>query len=103
MNKNTDPHPHSPKAILEELETLVEEAEQMATESESHAGNGVESVRDRFAAMQDRFGQLYVSARNGLAAGARHTGRFVRTNPGQSLAIAASVGVLLGVILGRRK
>jgi ElaB/YqjD/DUF883 family membrane-anchored ribosome-binding protein len=103
MKKNTDPHPHSPKAILEELETLVEEAEQMATESTTHAGNGVESVHERFAAVQDRFGQLYTHARNGLAAGARHAGKFVRANPVQSLAVAAGVGVLLGVILGRRK
>jgi ElaB/YqjD/DUF883 family membrane-anchored ribosome-binding protein len=103
MKKHTATSPHSPKAILEELETLVVEAEQMAAESASPTTNGVDSPRERFAAVQDRFGELYADAKNGLAAGARHTGKYVRANPVQSLAIAAGVGLLLGVIVSRRK
>ena len=43
-----------------------------------------------------------VEAKQRVAAGARCTDEAIRANPYQSLAIAAGVGVVVGVLLGRR-
>ena len=103
MKNNSDTAPQSPRDILDELETLVAEAEEMAAESAASASNGVESLRDRFEAVKERFRELYDDARDGLATGAESTGRLVRSNPVRSLALAAGVGLIVGVMLGRRK
>jgi ElaB/YqjD/DUF883 family membrane-anchored ribosome-binding protein len=53
-------------------------------------------------AVTERLSGLYSDARGKVAAGAKATDAAIRERPYHSLAIAASVGLLLGVLLGRR-
>jgi ElaB/YqjD/DUF883 family membrane-anchored ribosome-binding protein len=59
-------------------------------------------LRTRFDAAQERFTDIYEGAKKKVVAGAKCTDAAIRANPYQSLAIAAGVGLLVGVLLGRR-
>lgn len=52
--------------------------------------------------MEERLGEVYASAKKNISAGAQHTDEAIRANPYQSMAIAVGVGLLIGVLIGRR-
>jgi ElaB/YqjD/DUF883 family membrane-anchored ribosome-binding protein len=102
MKNNLD-STHTPQELLQELQHLVAEAETMIGNSLSeHSSEALGSLRDRFCAAQERFGVLYEGARKKVVAGAKYTDATIRENPYQALAVALGVGVLLGVLVGRR-
>ena len=99
-NENTV---QSPKDLLNDLHALVAEAEQMMGASASeHTEDAINALRTRFDAAQERLGVLYAGAKKNIVAGAKCTDTAIRANPYQSLAIAAGVGLLVGVLVGRR-
>ena len=59
-------------------------------------------MRARFSAAQERLANIGASVRQKVIAGARYTDEAIRENPYQALAITLGVGVLVGVLLGRR-
>jgi ElaB/YqjD/DUF883 family membrane-anchored ribosome-binding protein len=94
---------HTPKELLTELKALVAEAETVMGDAVSdESGALVAGLRERFEAAQERFSDLYGAARRKVVDGAKYTDTAIRENPYQALAIAAGVGVLVGVIVGRR-
>lgn len=94
---------HTPKELLTELQTLVGEAEAMMADSLSeHSADAMDNLRTRFAAAQERLGELCVGVKKRVVAGAQRTDTAIRENPYQALAIAVGFGVLLGVLVGRR-
>jgi ElaB/YqjD/DUF883 family membrane-anchored ribosome-binding protein len=89
--------------FLSDLRALVTEAEKLLDESPEGASTGIGSaLRARFDAAQERFTDLYAGARKQVIAGGKYTDKAIRENPYQSLAIAAGLGLLIGVLLGRR-
>lgn len=93
----------TPQDLLDELRTLVADAEKMMGDSlAEHSEDALSALRSRFDATQERLGELYTGARKKVIAGAKYTDETIRANPYQSLAIAAGVGLLVGVLLGRR-
>ncbi|HWA11241.1 MAG TPA: hypothetical protein VG838_17500 [Opitutaceae bacterium] len=103
MKNNKDTAHHSPKEILNELKALVLEAEGMVADSVTeHSAEAIGNLRARFGAAQERFSDMYDGAKKKVVAGAKYADESIRENPYQSLAIALGVGVLLGVIVGRR-
>ena len=101
--KNNQDTVHSPKELLNELQALVVEAEQMIAGSVTeHTGEAIDSLRARFGAAQERLSDLYDGAKQRVVAGAKCTDEAIRANPYQSLAIAAGVGLLVGVLVGRQ-
>lgn len=103
MKNNKDSAAQTPKELLAELQTLVVEAEKMMGDSLSeHTGDAMTALRERFDATQERLGEIYEGAKKRVVAGAKHTDEAIRANPYQSIAIAAGVGLLVGVLLGRR-
>jgi ElaB/YqjD/DUF883 family membrane-anchored ribosome-binding protein len=101
--KNNQDTAHTPKELLTDLQALVAEAETMIADSLSeHSADAIDSLRSRFVAAQERFTDAYAGARKKVIAGAKYTDETIRANPYQSLAIAAGVGLLVGVLLGRR-
>jgi ElaB/YqjD/DUF883 family membrane-anchored ribosome-binding protein len=59
------------------------------------ATESLRQARDRLQSMEQ---ELVAQARDA----ARETDRYVRQNPWQSIGIAAGVGLLIGVLIGRR-
>jgi ElaB/YqjD/DUF883 family membrane-anchored ribosome-binding protein len=101
--KNNNETAQTPKELLDELQTLVTEAEAMiAGSATEHSADAFDSLRSRFGAVQERFTDAYAGARKKVVAGAKYTDETIRANPYQSLAIAAGVGLLVGVLAGRR-
>jgi ElaB/YqjD/DUF883 family membrane-anchored ribosome-binding protein len=101
--KNNKDTAQTPKELLDELQTLVTEAETMiAGSSTEHSADAFDSLRSRFGAAQERFADAYAGARKKVIAGAKYTDESIRANPYQSLAIAAGIGLLVGVLAGRR-
>ena len=99
-NKNTA---QTPKELLNDLHTLVADAEKMMGESLSeHTADAVDALRTRYDAAQERLTDIYEGAKTRVVAGAKCTDTAIRENPYQALAIAAGVGLLAGVLLGRR-
>jgi len=103
MKHTKDSGTHTPRELLSELQALVSEAEAMMVDSVTeHSSEALGSLRERFSAAQERFSELYDGARKKVVAGAKYTDTAIRENPYQSLGIALGVGVLLGVLVGRR-
>jgi len=103
MKNNNESAAQTPKELLNDLHELVSEAEKMMGESISeHTADAVNALRTRFDAAHERLSELYSGARKKVIAGAQCTDQAIRANPYQSLAIAAGVGLLVGVLLGRR-
>jgi ElaB/YqjD/DUF883 family membrane-anchored ribosome-binding protein len=102
-NNNAESSAQTPTGLLNDLHSLVNEAETMAGDSLSeHTDDAISALRARFDAAQERLTDLYTGARKKVVAGAKCTDEAIRANPYQSLAIAAGVGLLVGVLLGRR-
>jgi ElaB/YqjD/DUF883 family membrane-anchored ribosome-binding protein len=101
--KNNQDTARTPKELLNELQALVAEAETMMGDALSErSAEAIDSLRSRFTAAQERFADVYAGARKKVIAGAKCTDEAIRANPYQSLAIAAGIGLLVGIILGRR-
>jgi ElaB/YqjD/DUF883 family membrane-anchored ribosome-binding protein len=99
--KNSQPTSDNPDTFLADLRTLVTEAEKLLDGSETGSENA-HTLRERFEAAQERFTDLYAGAKKRVIAGGKATDQAIRENPYQSLAIAAGVGLIVGVLLGRR-
>ena len=103
MKNKSESTAQTPKELLGELQALVAEAEKMMGDSVSeHTEDAISALRTRFDAAQERFADIYEGAKKKVVAGAKCTDAAIRANPYQSLAIAAGVGLLVGVLLGRR-
>jgi ElaB/YqjD/DUF883 family membrane-anchored ribosome-binding protein len=103
MKTETNPVTQTPEEVLNELRALVSEAEKLL--GHSTAGNcegTVAALRERFEAAQERLTSVYEDMRTKVVAGAKRTDTTIRENPYQSLAIALGLGLLAGVLLGRR-
>lgn len=93
----------TPADLLKDLRTLVVEAEQMLESSVTeHTAEAMAALRARYESAQERLGVLYEGARKNVVAGAKCTDEAIRANPYQSIAIAAGVALLIGVLLSRR-
>lgn len=103
MKNKSDSVAQSPQDLLAELRALVTDAEKMVGDSlTENSEDAISALRARFDTAQERVSELYTTARKKVVAGAKYTDETIRANPYQSLAIAAGVGVLIGVLVGRR-
>jgi ElaB/YqjD/DUF883 family membrane-anchored ribosome-binding protein len=101
--KNNQESAQTPKDLLEDLHTLVAEAEKMMGEAvHERTGDAMAALRSRYDAAQEKLGVIYQGARQRVVAGAKCTDTAIRENPYQALAIAAGVGLVAGILLGRR-
>jgi ElaB/YqjD/DUF883 family membrane-anchored ribosome-binding protein len=100
--KNTTDTARTSQDLAAELKTLVAEAEALMSGSPTeHTTDMLDNLRERFSAVQERLASTCENAKKKVVAGARYTDEAIRANPYQSLAIAAGVGLLVGVLIGR--
>jgi ElaB/YqjD/DUF883 family membrane-anchored ribosome-binding protein len=96
----------TPESVLNELRSLMNEAEKVLDQAQGDAGCNFEAtltaLRERLAAAQERISDVYQGVKEEVAAGAKRVDATVRENPYQALAIAAGIGLLAGVLIGRR-
>lgn len=103
MKTNSKTPAQTPKEILSELHALVAEAEKMMGENLTETTeDAISALRQRFDDAQERMSALYEGARKQVIAGAKSTDKAIRSHPYESLAVAAGVGLLVGLLVGRR-
>ena len=101
--KNNKDTAHTPKELVNELQALLADAEAMIADTVTeHPDGAVDSLRSRFVDAQERFADAYAGARKKVIAGAKSADASVRENPYQAIAIALGLGMLAGVLVGRR-
>lgn len=88
--------------LAEDLKSVTQNAESFVRETGAGLSEKARDARARLAAS-------LASAKEGLAKlntkaieGAKATDRVIRANPYQSIGVAFGIGVLLGVLVGRR-
>lgn len=93
----------SSDSFLEDLRALVSEAQKILDDSpgENDGENNI-ALRERFEAARERFTEIYATAKKRVVAGGKYADETIRSNPYQSMALAAGVGLLIGIVVGRR-
>jgi ElaB/YqjD/DUF883 family membrane-anchored ribosome-binding protein len=105
MKTETDKTLQTPDEVLNELRSLVAEAEKILGQGPSEGTNTemtLAALRERLEAAQERVAQAYARAKRKVVDGAKYADETIRENPYQSIAVAMGVGLLAGVLLGRR-
>lgn len=101
--KNRAAEEDTPDTFVSDLRALVTEAQKLIDASGPEA-NGADHValRERFEAAKERFNELYTTAKKRVVDGGKYADQTIRNNPYQSIAIAAGVGMIIGILVGRR-
>ena len=93
----------TPDELLQDLRDVVSEAEKMlSTSAQGFSTETVEAMRTKLENAQTRLADFYEGTKQKVVAGAKYTDEAIRTHPYQSITIALGVGLLVGVLLGRR-
>ncbi len=102
-SRTTSTSEQNPETFLTDLRALVAEAQKLldASPGQNDGEEGL-ALRERFEAAKERFADMYTNARKRVVAGGKYADETIRANPYQSIALAAGVGLLVGVLLGRR-
>ncbi|MCH7344635.1 DUF883 family protein [Pelomonas sp. CA6] len=92
--------------LLNDLHHVVSEAESLLRATADQTGEGAVELRARVQAALDRakrsVGEVQTAAVEKAKAAGRATDAYVHDNPWQSIGVAAGVGLLLGLLIGRR-
>ena len=88
--------------ILADLKLLSLDAEALLQGTAGQAGEKAGELRDRLAAALDAAKASCERAEGKVAAGAGIADKTIREHPYESLAVAFGVGLVVGVLVGRR-
>jgi ElaB/YqjD/DUF883 family membrane-anchored ribosome-binding protein len=92
--------------LKDDLSTVMRDAEALIHASADHGGAKMAEARARIheslEAAKARFRAAEQAARRQASDTVHATGDFARRNPWQAMGIAAGVGLVIGVLLGRR-
>jgi ElaB/YqjD/DUF883 family membrane-anchored ribosome-binding protein len=92
--------------LVADLKLVVADAEELLRATASQAGEKVSAARERIqaslAGAKVKLGDAERAALEKAKEAARATDDYVQENPWQAVGIAAGVGLLLGLLIGRR-
>ncbi|HLS82278.1 MAG TPA: DUF883 family protein [Steroidobacter sp.] len=92
--------------LVADLKAVVNDAEALLKATSNQTGERIQEVRARAEASlnqaRDRLSEIEEQARRAAREMADATEGYVRDNPWQSVGVAAGIGLLLGLLLGRR-
>ena len=88
--------------LAKDLKSLMHDAEELMKATASQAGEKVAELRSRLGvALESAKGTCH-RLEETTAAAAKATDRTIREHPYESLAVAFGVGLLVGVLVGRK-
>jgi ElaB/YqjD/DUF883 family membrane-anchored ribosome-binding protein len=88
--------------LLEDLRTLQHDAEALLHATAGQTGEKLQEVRERLAATVESAKASYQRLEEKAVAGAKVADKTIRDHPYESIGIAFGVGLLIGVLVGRR-
>lgn len=88
--------------LAEDLRVLSHDAEAMLRETASQTGEKVTELRERLADSLESAKATYRRLEEKAIAGARAADETIREHPYESIGVAFGVGLLIGVLVGRR-
>ena len=92
--------------LMDDLRAVIADAEELLALTKDQAGEGAARLRERVQARllraRDRLGDLQDSALERARAAGLAADDYVHERPWQAVGIAAGVGVLIGLLIGRR-
>lgn len=92
--------------LFQDLQAVVREAEALLKATAGHAGDKVDEVRARaektIKQARSRIDDIEGQALRRVKDAATEAEEYVRENPWNAIGIAAGVGLVLGLLLGRR-
>jgi len=96
-------HTSSEDRLVGELHEVVGEAEALLKATATSSGAGSRELRARVQASLDQARQRLHELQDKARAAGKATDAYVHTNPWQAIGMAAAVGVVIGLLLGRRR
>lgn len=98
--------PEQTEKLMADLRLLVGDAEKLLDATAGQASEATSEVRTRIQATlaqaRSSLGQLQESAVARAKAASKATDEYVHENPWKSIGVAAGIGLLVGVVIGRR-
>jgi ElaB/YqjD/DUF883 family membrane-anchored ribosome-binding protein len=92
--------------LIEDLHTMIRDAESLLKATASQTGEKIQEARARaeesMQAAKERLADVEDEAMKRARALAEEADEYVRDNPWQVVGIAAGVGLVLGMLIGRR-
>ena len=96
----------SKQKLITDMKVVVDDAEEILRASAGIAGEKMANLRERIGARlvdaKIRLAEAEDEIINKTRAAARATDEYVHDNPWQAVGVAACIGVLVGLIVGRR-
>lgn len=106
MTEVTDVTNNSKQKLVSDMKVVVSDAEEILRATAGVAGEKMVDLRARIGErLRDaklRLADAEAAVVDRTKAAARATDDFVNDNPWQAVGIAAGIGLLLGIIIGRR-
>lgn len=92
--------------LVSDMKVVVSDAEEILRATASVAGDKMGDLRERITERlrdaKERLADAEAAVVNKTKAAARATDDYVNENPWQAVGIAAGIGLLIGIIIGRR-
>lgn len=92
--------------LMEDLQLVIEDAEELLRMTAKEAGDSAADVRKRVQARMEQAKVDLLHLQDAAVAQAKAAGQaadaFVHENPWKSVGVAAGLGLVLGLLLGRR-
>ena len=96
----------SKQKLITDMKVVVDDAEEILRASAGIAGEKMANLRERIGARlvdaKIRLAEAEDEIINKTRAAARATDEYVHDNPWQAVGVTAAIGVLVGLIVGRR-
>ena len=106
MSKTSQASVESQEQLVSDIKSVISEAEEMLSATADQAGEKATKLRDRIQARLREAKVRLIDAEALLVtktkAAARATDDYVRESPWTAVGVAAGVGLLVGLIIGRR-
>ena len=106
MSEVTDLSNSSKQKLVSDMKVVVSDAEEILRATAGVAGEKMADLRERIGErLRDaklRIADAEAALVDKTTAAARATDDYVNENPWQAVGIAAGIGLLLGIIIGRR-
>ncbi len=89
--------------LVDDFRTLTRDAEMLLRSTAGDAGDQAREVRKKLAQMLEVARGSMETVQEKVVAGAKATDRTIRDHPYETLGIGFGVGIVLGMLLGRRQ